>query len=74
MINYPQYWQIVDMKGEIPPNKTPRTDNYISDTNNTSEDDKYPWLDTADKKWNMTNRSFNVILTLKSIQWKRTKI
>ena len=34
----------------------PRTKTYVDDTNKTTQDDKYPWLDADDRRQNMTDR------------------
>ena len=55
----PESLQKVDMKeGEIPLPISPRTDTYINDTNKTTEDDKYPWLDIKNQEINKWKINF----------------
>ena len=39
------------MQGNTSPLISPRTKTLVNNTNKTTKDDKYPWLDTDDKQW-----------------------
>ena len=39
-------------KGDIPPHITVQTDTYVDDTNTTTIDDQYQWLDKDDQRIN----------------------
>ena len=56
MTHSPKSLQKVIMKGEKTTHIALRTGTYLDDMNQTTEDDKYPWLDT-NKRQNMTEQS-----------------